>query len=240
MKIFITGVSSGLGICLAKEFLACGDEVWGIGRRKFDLEGIDINPQQNLRYYQCDTTKDSQVQNTFEEMVKADYIPDIAIFCAGSAIDDIAEDNFRLDRFKENFSVNLFGILCWVELLLSYYLKRNKGVFAGISSMSVYRESRKDRIGYSASRIALNKTFENLHLEYLDTGVEFVIFNMGRMKERSGIIGTSYSKAAYTIVKMLKSGKHSKLVNIPFSQYLLTRMVQFIPEKIFKNYLMKE
>lgn len=240
MKIFITGVSSGLGIYLAKEFLACGDKVWGIGRRKLDLEGIDVNLQQNLRYYQCDTTKDSQVQNTFEEMVKADYIPDIAIFCAGSAIDDIAEDSFRLVRFKENFSVNLFGTLCWVELLLPYFIRRDRGIFAGISSMSIYRESRKDRIGYSASRIALNKTFENLHLEYLDTGVEFAIFNMGRMKERSGIIGTSYSKAAYTIVKMLKSGKHSKLVNIPFSQYLLTRMVQFIPEKIFKNYLMKE
>ena len=240
MKIFITGVSSGLGICLTKEFLACGDEVWGIGRRKFVLEGVDVELQQRFKYLRCDTTSQNRVRNTFEDMVKADFVPDIVIFCAGSATDDITENTVRLDRFKENFNLNLFGILYWIELLTPYFLKRNRGIFSGISSMSIYRENHKNRIGYSASRIALNKAFENLNLEYLNTGIEFVIFNMGRIQEKSGIIGTSYSKAAYKVFKMLNTGKISKSVNIPFSQYILTRMAQYIPDKIFRNHLMKE
>ncbi len=240
MKIFITGVSSGLGICLAEKFLACGDEVWGIGRRKFVLAGVDVELQQRFKYLRCDTTRHNQVRNTFEDMVKADFIPDIVIFCAGGVTDDITEDIVRLDRFKENFNLNLFGILYWIELLTPYFLKRNRGIFSGISSMSIYRENHKNRIGYSASRIALNKAFENLNLEYLNTGIEFVIFNMGRIQERSGIIGTSYSKAACKVFKILNTGKISKSVNIPFSQYILTRMAQYIPDKIFRNYLMKE
>lgn len=45
------------------------------------------------------------MKNTFEEIIKADFIPDIAIFCAGSATDDIVEGNFKVGRFKENFTL---------------------------------------------------------------------------------------------------------------------------------------
>ncbi len=86
----------------------------------------------------------------------------------------------------------------------------------------------------------MNKAFENLRLEYLNTGVEFSTFTLGRLQERSGFIGTSYAKAAYLIVKMLNKGKYSKKVDIPFSQYLLTRMAQLIPDGLFKNFLMSK
>lgn len=236
MKIFITGASSGLGSCLVKEFISQGDTVWGIGRR--ELKDARIL-KRDFRYSQCDITIYDQVKDTVEQMIKSDFVPDIVIFCAGSARDDIIESNFVAEKFKENFSVNLFGVLHWVELLLPHFLKRNRGIFAGISSMSIYRENHKNRIGYSASKLAINKSFENLHLEYLGTGIKFVIFNMGRMKEKKDLIGTSYAKAATTIIKILKSGRYSNVVSIPFTQYLLTRLLQFIPEKVFKNFIMK-
>jgi short-subunit dehydrogenase len=239
MKIFITGVSSGLGLYIAKEFLDSGDEVWGIGRRKFKLKEVDNNLQNIFRYEQCDTSKGDQVKSVFNKMVKADYIPDRIIFCAGSVTEDITERNFQLCRFKENYDVNLFGILYWVELFLPYFIERNQGSFSAISSMSVYRESRRGRIGYSSSRIALNKAFENLCLEYSDSGVKFIVFNMGRMLQKSGVVGVSYSNAAYRIHKTVKSSGCSRQINIPFFQYILTRIAQLIPKKIFKSYLMK-
>lgn len=238
-KIFISGASSGLGFHLARECISLGYTVWGIGRRKFDLDNIEPSLQKNFKYSLCDTTVKEQVKNTIEEMVRSNFIPDIAIFCAGSAVEDIREGNFELEKFKENFNVNLHGVLYWVELMLPFFLERNKGIFAGISSMSIYRENHNNRIGYSASKIALNKSFENLRLEYLNTGVKFVIFNMGRMKERNDLIGTSYAKAAALIVKILKSGKCSNTVNIPRTQYFLTKLAQFIPEEIFKKCFVK-
>ena len=239
MKIFITGVSSGLGLYIAKEFLDSGDEVWGIGRRGFNLKEFDQSCQKKFRYEQCDTSNGEQVKSIFKKMVEADYIPDRIIFCAGSAVDDISESNFQLSRFKENYDVNLFGVLYWVELFLPYFIQRNKGSFSAISSMSIYRESRRGRIGYSSSRIAINKAFENLCLENSDSGVKFIVFNMGRMLQKSGVIGISYSNAAYRIHKIVKPSRCSRQINIPFSQYILTRIAQLIPKRIFKRYLMK-
>jgi short-subunit dehydrogenase len=238
-KIFISGASSGLGFYLAKEFVSFGYAVWGIGRRKLELGNMEPSFKKNFKYYQCDTTVKDQVRNITEEMVKSDFIPDIAVFCSGSATEDIGENDFELDKFKENFNVNLYGVLNWVEILLPFFLKRKGGAFVGISSMSTYRENHKNRIGYSAAKLSLNKTFENLRLEYSRLGIKFMIFNMGRIKEKSDLIGTSYARAADSIVKILRWDRGLNVVNIPYTQYLLTSLTRFIPEKLFRRYLMK-
>jgi len=56
---------------------------------------------------------------------------------------------------------------------------------------------------------------------------------MGRMSERKGFIGTSYTKAAKSIVDILMSRRIPNVAHIPFFQYILTRMVRFLPDKIF-------
>ncbi len=239
LKIFITGVSDGLGLHLAREFLESGGRVHGIGRREFPVIALGEAHRNRFMYHQCDTTRDEQVQRTFESVMQADFIPDIIVFCAGDAIDDIIGDKVSLDKFKENFELNLFGVFSWVERFLPHFIERGAGTFAAVSSMSIFRESRKDRIGYSASKTALNKTFENLRLAYLESGVRFIIFNMGRMQKKKGIIGVSYSKAANQICRIVKADPLSATANIPFSQYALTKMVQWVPKKIFKRHLMK-
>jgi len=238
VRIFVSGTSSGLGLHISEELLSQGDNVWGIGRREFDVEIMQKSGQENFKYSQCDTTVYSQVKDTFEQMVESGFIPDIAIFCAGSATEDIAGNDFSVDMLRKNVEVNLLGVLSWVELLTPHFLGRNRGTFAGISSMSTFRENRRRRIGYSASKLALNKCFENLRLEYSDRGVDFVICNMGRMTQRRGLIGVSYEKAARLIAKMLKSDRRPTVVNIPRSQFLLTRAAGLIPERLFRRYLM--
>ncbi|MFH1305595.1 MAG: SDR family NAD(P)-dependent oxidoreductase [Candidatus Omnitrophota bacterium] len=236
MKVFISGVSSGLGLALAEDLIRRGNAVWGIGRRAVDTFRTETLSSGLFRYFECDTTDGAQVKNVFNKMLEEDFIPDTAVFCAGSATDDIVEKDFRGDKFRENFNVNLFGALCWVELLLPHFIKRNKGIFAGISSMSIFRENHEKRIGYSASRVALNKTFENLRMQYINTALEFVIFNMGRMREKRTLIGTSYAAAARFISEDLRARKTGGTVNVPFSQYLLTRMTEFLPDKVYHNF----
>ncbi len=238
MKVFISGVSGGLGLALAEEFIRRGNAVWGIGRRAADTFRTETLSSEIFRYFECDTADGAQVKNVFNKMLEEDFIPDTAVFCAGSATEDITGKYFSRDKFMENFNVNLFGTLCWVELLLPHFIKRNKGVFAGISSMSIYRENHEKRIGYSASKAALNKSFENLRMQYINTAVKFVVFNMGRMRKKKSLIGTSYTEAARLICKDLNTGKINGTVNIPFSQYLLTRMTEFLPDKVYHNRFM--
>ena len=142
-------------------------------------------------------------------------------------------------KFQENFQANLFGVLFWIERFLPYFIEGRKGTFAAISSMSVYRETHKDRVGYSASKKALNKTFENLRLAYSECGIRFVILNMGRMQKERDIVGISYSEAANKIYNILKFGNHSGTLNIPLFQYVLTRAVCWVPDVFFKRYIMR-
>lgn len=238
MKIFITGASKGLGFYLAEELLIRQHAVWGIGRSEFKGDNLTF-PTERFKYTRCDTTINEETENTFAEMVKSDFIPDIVVFCAGAASEDIKNGNFAVDRFKLNFNNNLFGVMNWVELFLPYFIRRKKGAFAGISSMSIYRENHRNRIGYSVSKLSLNKAFENLQLEYLSTGIKFSIFNIGRLNEKRGFIGISYKKAAALIAKILETKNIPNIINMPFSQLVLTKIAKYIPDKIFCKYFYK-
>ena len=233
MKIFITGVSSGLGLYIANEFLTQGDEVRGIARRK--LEDESLSGHDKFKYYQCDTTKSNEVKKTYDLLIEDQFIPDAIIFCAGSATDDIHESSFSADNFKENFNINLFAMTLWMELFLPDFQNRNRGVFAAISSMSSYLENHSHRIAYSASRIALNKAFENLQMEFLGSGFSFLILNMGRIQKESGLIGISYNKASLKIRKIIKSGKYPNKIDIPVLQALLTRLAKLMPKSVLKK-----
>ncbi len=239
MRVFITGVSQGLGQKLAIQFLASGDNVWGISRGRPDWLDRSSFSIKNFQYNSCDVTKHDEIEETFGGMLQSGFIPDIVILCAGCAFEDILETEFSLKKMRQNFELNLFGSLAWVELFLPFFLKRGRGIFAGISSMSVYRENHSRRVGYSASKAALNKTFENLNYEYRGTGVNFVVFNMGRMQEKAAKIGVSYSEAAFSISCFLRSKRIPKIVNIPFLQYVLTKILQWIPDWPFCQYIRK-
>lgn len=236
MNVFITGVSGGLGSELARQFILRGYNVWGIGRRS-PAPDDRFSGIKKFNYTRCDITKYNEIKETYEKMINSGFIPDIAIFCAGAAIDDVSDAGFSLEKMKENFEINFFGALVWIEMFLPHFIKRKKGIFAGISSMSVYRENHAQRIGYSASKIALDKAFENFGQEYFGSGVKFVVFNMGRMQEKPGFIGISYYKAAVLIFGVLRLKNIPRKVNIPFLQYLLTKMLQLIPDSLFCRYI---
>ena len=237
MKIFITGASSGLGMHLVREFAGRGDTVWGIGRRSPGAVDTGSLPGGRFSYRTCDTTDRSAVRGIADEMMRAQFIPDIIILCAGGATEDILEGSFDLSRFEQNLDLNLLGALHWVEIFLPHFLERDRGTFAAVSSMGVLRETHRRRIGYSASKGALNKAFENLRMEYLPTGLRFVTFSMGRMTERGDTIGVSYREAARLIGRALASGRGSRTVSIPFKQFVLTRIASWVPERLFRGYI---
>lgn len=239
MKIFISGASRGLGLYLAKEFLTRGHLVWGIGRSALETGKLDLALRDHFFYSQCDTTVGEEVKKTFAAMLKADFIPEITLFCAGGAKEDTLAKPFEIDRFKDNFNLNLFGVLFWIELMLPYFLQRKAGTFAAISSMSVHRENHRNRIGYSAAKLALNKSFENLRMQHLNSGVRFVIFNIGRIRERQGLVGTSYPACAALIERIFSSARAPDVVAIPRLQSLLTRMSILFPKTIYHKYFFK-
>ena len=78
MKIFISGVSSGLGYGLAKVYLAMGDEVYGCSRRKpKDLVG------QGLHFAAIDLADSGVGPSKFCKLINGELHFDLAILNAG-------------------------------------------------------------------------------------------------------------------------------------------------------------
>lgn len=239
MNVFITGASNGLGKSLLKEFASRGCSVWGIARRSSQESQFPHDTPGKWRYSQCDTTDAEAVKKTVRDMLVADFVPDVAILNVGHAFDD-ADTTFDYDAFKDNFNVNLFGAMNWVNELLPVYLARKKGVFVAISTLSVFRENHRNRVAYSASKSALSTVFENLRLQYYPADIKFVVVHAGRMSnERSFFIGATYDEAARLIAKRLLCGNMPTTINFPLLQCMLTRLSRLIPDGIYHKYCMK-
>ena len=79
-NIFITGVSSGVGRQLTKQYIADGHKVWGVARRKPELQELSEElGENNFLYSVCDVSNEIEVKNTKSEMDNHDFKPDIVI-----------------------------------------------------------------------------------------------------------------------------------------------------------------
>jgi len=239
MKIFITGVSSGLGNEMVKRFLIDGHEVWGISRRKKE----DINSYSSMRgdflYSVCDIQDENRMADVANEMIKNNFIPDVIILNAASQENDFFSDSLSVSKFKEIFNINFGGSFFWVGFFLPFFQKRNKGKFIAISSLSAKYPLTKNKIAYSTSKAALNMLFESLGLQLSLSKVRFTIFNFGRLGEKGPFLGVTYKEAVKKILKYVYYAENSRTINYPLFDYLLFKFIRFLPAKLVKKYIIK-
>lgn len=223
MKIFITGVSSGIGKALAELLLREGHEVWGVARRSVDLP--------KLMFSQCDVSLQEDVDRVTVELKSKNFIPDIVVLNAGVYEVDMqdAYDHKVASRVND---INLYGALIWVEKLLPDFLARKNGQFIAISSVVAYRPDPSSS-SYPASKAALSMAFRSFRLRYQDSGVRFKSVHFGpidtpiipRSKKRVWI--ASADQAASYIQKVITS-RRSKFF-YPWNSWLI-RLTSFLPD----------
>ncbi|MED5578496.1 MAG: SDR family NAD(P)-dependent oxidoreductase [Nitrospinota bacterium] len=237
LKIFITGVSSGLGRELTKQYVASGHEVWGIARRQAELYTLSEElGKDNFLFSVCDISSPAQIDETKTEMENNNFIPDIVILNAG--INPEANKNsFSIDEIEETIQINYLGALRCIEIFMPYFLERKKGQFAAISSLNAYRGDSR-WIGYSASKSALSKSFESLRGRYTDQGITFTTIHLGAVDTGMGANSSSPfkispSKAADSIIKTISRKKACK--SIPIIPRILIGLFRVFTDRMFSR-----
>lgn len=232
-RIFITGVTAGLGRSLVQEFLAHGYEVWGIGRSAMD-DAVPAGGK--FVYTTADVTRAEDVDRIMRAMNASHFIPDIVLLNAGVALDDV-EASFRFPAFKKSVETNLFGAITWIESFLPAFLERG-GTFAAVSSLSAYRAMNRHKIGYPCSKAALNMAFEGMRIQYGGKGVRFVTFCPGPMRsEGNSLFAISYQAAAKRIFLHLHQRRRANVVRFPLVPSLLYRVSSLIPDRVLARLL---
>lgn len=238
MKIFVTGVSSGIGRELARQLVQDGHEVWGVARRQELLENLAKElAGKKFTHVVCDITKPEGVQAVIKQMAESNFLPEVAVLNAGIYLPDI-ERSYNHHQAKEVYRTNLDGALVWVEKFLPGLLQKQYGQFIAISSLSAFHPD-PESSSYSASKAALAMAFRSFRLRYDNSGIKFKTVHFGPV-DTLVIPRFVHSKKGRWVISAERAAKFiRKVMRLEAGEYYypatswLLRLASFLPDRFF-------
>ncbi|HNP17491.1 MAG TPA: SDR family oxidoreductase [Fulvivirga sp.] len=169
--VIITGGSSGIGKALAEAFGKNGFKIVITGRKKEALDEVSAAlKSQHIEAigFQGDVSIEEDNVKMVAATLQAFGRIDILINNAGISMRAPFKD-VDLKVIKQVMDINFWGAIYATKYCLPEILK-NKGSVIGISSIAGFR-GLPGRVGYSASKFALQGFLESLRTEMFKTGV---------------------------------------------------------------------
>lgn len=152
----VTGASRGIGQAIAEALQREGAEVLRLARSG----PVDLR---------CDLTREAEVQQAVDGLVKGRRIPDLVVSNAGSfLLKSIVETTPA--EFRQQLESNLVGPFLLFRALLPYLLQRGTGHVITIGSV-VDRITLPGNAAYGAAKRGLRALHEILALECAGTGI---------------------------------------------------------------------
>jgi NAD(P)-dependent dehydrogenase (short-subunit alcohol dehydrogenase family) len=134
--LFITGVSSGFGLALAKEALAAGHTVVGTVRSeqaKHDFESLSTAAFARV----LDVTDFDAIDGVVSDIEAAVGPIDVLVNNAGYGHEGVMEES-PLSEMRRQFDVNVFGAVAMMKAVLPFMRERRRGHILNMTSMGGY------------------------------------------------------------------------------------------------------
>lgn len=177
MKIVITGVTRGLGLALAKKFMALGHTVIGCGRSGTEIFDLRMDHGAPHDFMVCDVALDSKVALWAAKVLEHDAAPDILINNAGvmNPLGPLWEQSDR--EFTKIVDVNVRGVANVIRHFVPAMVAKKKGVIVNLSS-GWGRSVARDVAPYCGTKWAIEGLTKAL-AEELPAGMAAVPLNPG-------------------------------------------------------------
>jgi NAD(P)-dependent dehydrogenase (short-subunit alcohol dehydrogenase family) len=166
----ITGVSTGLGRALAEAALERGDKVAGTLRneaRRAEFE--QLAPGRSFGVL-LDVTDEASVREGVEHALDKTGSIDVLVNNAGYGLEGAIEA-VSLDQARDQFEVNVFGVLAMIQAMLPHMRRRRAGHIINITSMGGLTSFPGVGI-YNGSKFALEGISEALAKEVKPLGIK--------------------------------------------------------------------
>ena len=171
-RVFLTGASSGIGLAIAKLFVAEGHEVWGTSR---NLERLPKMPR--LHPIRLDLTDRDSIQEAFNSaLAEAGYF-EVLINNAGAGHFGPAE-LLSTETIANQFQILVFGQIQLMQLALHHMQTRGEGLIINVSSLAS-RLPVPFMAAYNAGKAALASFAMSIQLELGDSRVRIVDLQPG-------------------------------------------------------------
>jgi short-subunit dehydrogenase len=171
-KIFITGVSAGIGKAIAKAATERGHEVWGTSR---DITRLPSLPR--LHCVRLDLSTPDSIDGAFSTALAEAGNFDVLINNAGSGHFGPAE-NLSAEEVKRQFQILVFGHLQLMRLASSAMRSHGHGLIINVTSLAS-RLPVPFMAAYNAAKAAMAAFTMSIQLELPDSRVRIVDLQPG-------------------------------------------------------------
>ena len=149
--VFITGVSRGIGLEIAKCFSNNGYFVLGTSRSDFDLAKV-LSSDECL-HLQLDVTDRNQVSACLDQLKEIDKVPNVLINNAGITKDQLFL-RMKNEDWDDVIETNLTSVFNMSKLFIKSMVKERSGSIINISSVAGLMGN-AGQVNYSASKAGL-------------------------------------------------------------------------------------
>lgn len=189
---FITGSSTGFGLCLTEELLRLGYRVSATLRKPEVLaELLQAHPDQ-LITPRVDVTVPAETRAAVEETVAKWGRIDVLANNAGYGLGGMIEDT-PMDEVRAVFDTNVFGAIETLRAVLPVMREQRSGVILNVSSVVGLVAYRGGGF-YAATKHALEAINESLSIEVEKWGIKVVAVEPGPF--RTDFAGRSFRWAS--------------------------------------------
>lgn len=174
--IILSGVSSGIGLDIAKQCLSRGDSVLGLSRHpdKAELKSPDYTP------IKIDFSDLKQSEITLKQCAAQYETPDVLICNAGiGAIYDV--EQLSLKKMQTVMDVNFMSQVLMIKTFLPAMKRQQSGKIIVIGSESALRGGRRGSI-YCASKFALRGFCQSLRDECRSDSIAVSMIHPGLVR----------------------------------------------------------
>ena len=149
--VFITGVSRGIGLEIAKCFSNNGYFVLGTSRSDFDLAKF-LSSDECL-HIQLDVTDRNQISACLDQLKEIDKVPNVLINNAGITKDQLFL-RMKNEDWDDVIDTNLTSVFNMSKLFIKSMVKERSGSIINISSVAGLMGN-AGQVNYSASKAGL-------------------------------------------------------------------------------------
>jgi len=178
---FITGASRGLGLTLVKELLAAGYAVAATSRTPTEFR--QAVPEQNEHFLPLymDLSSEESVAQAIEATIQTLGGLDVVVNNAGygqlGALEEITDQEAR-----QNFEVNVFGLLNVLRRATPYLRKQGSGHVFTMSSSAGFMANYPGWGIYAATKFAASGLSESYAAEVQEFGIKVTIVYPGSFR----------------------------------------------------------
>ena len=241
LRVFVTGVSSGIGRQLAVDLVAAGYEVFGIARREKELRELaEQIANSRFTHSVCDVSDPDSRSAISRELVAKQWLPDVVILNAGIEIEEELP-GLSVEVFERTMRTNCAGSLFWISEFIEPFQARGSGQFIAVSSTTAHWP-KQSSVAYSASKAALSMIMRALRARYAGSGLLFKLLYLGpvatglhprfldQSSSGSPLIASAKNVSVY-LVKMIRSKREDHY--FPALVWLVCTFLRWLPDKVF-------